>query len=81
MDRGLGDGSRVGSGQNCLGERFFPAFRVIRTARMRSWPRFCAQLLRCMSYRNDGLIHVIRWNENGATNRLARKAGSAIPGK
>lgn len=27
---------------------------------------------------NDGLIHVIRWNENGATKRPARSATSAM---
>jgi hypothetical protein len=33
-----------------------------------------------MSHRNEGLIHVIRPNENGGTNRCAAIAGSAIAG-
>src|SRR3954447_5008459 len=42
--------------------------RLIRTARTRSWPLFCPQLLRCISHKNDGLIQLMRWNENGGTN-------------
>ena len=52
--------------------------RLIRTASIRSCPGFRAQLLRCMSQQNDGLIQVIRLNENGATKPPARSAASAI---
>ena len=44
-------------------------------------PLFRPQLLRCMSHRNDGLIQVIRWNENGGTNCPAARAASAMAGE
>src|SRR4051794_10717640 len=44
---------------------FSQPVRLTRTARTRSWPFFWPQLLRCISHKNDGLIQLIRWNENG----------------
>jgi len=39
-------------------------------------------LLRCISQKNEGLIHVMRLNENdGATNRPAISAASAMAGE
>ncbi len=47
-------------------------------ASTRSWPGFRPHPLRSIIQRNDGLIHVIRSRENGATNRPAVTATSAI---
>lgn len=54
-----------------------PARRT-RTRRMRSWPLRCPQLLRCIIQPKEGLIQVMRLNENGATNVPARSAASAM---
>jgi hypothetical protein len=74
LDAGM-DGSGAVS-TACDSARSQPA-RVTRTARTRSWPGLRAQLLRCISHRSEGLIHVMRVNENGDTKRRAANAASA----